>query len=197
MTTNKIPQLDFNGNPFPELPDGSGFFVGSMPLPANHWIYSDSEPPPMPWRCGVGRTRDRLAADVKMATRYAVKAATMNGKNMDFDPDAMCQLMVTGLLGYRTDTGAGTESWENPSPLPPDHNENEDVEPKGWIGEPGNMLCANRRDIPEGIAAIPLYASPVNVFDLLYRVASYAGMRSYIGTALHDKILEALGEHKR
>ena len=88
------------------LPDGSGAFVMSWPLPKDHWLYADHDnEPPMPMRVGVGPERDALAAQVRAAARYAVRGATMNGKAMDFDPDALVQNMVVGLLGYWTPDG--------------------------------------------------------------------------------------------
>lgn len=75
------------------LPDGSSFAIMSMPLPKDHWIYETDEygyigEPPMPQRMG-----------------YAIKASTSCGKNMDFDPDAMCQNLIIGMLGYWTPNG--------------------------------------------------------------------------------------------
>jgi len=88
------------------LPDGSAFFVAAYPLPKTHWIYAEGHnEPPMPMRIGVGSKRNELADQIRAAARYAIRASTMNGKEMDFDPDAMVQNMVVGLLGYWTDTG--------------------------------------------------------------------------------------------
>lgn len=88
------------------LPDGSGFAVASTPLPADHWLtrpgYSE---PPMPWRIGVCSERTEQADKVRAAAMYAIRASTMNGKIVDFDPDAMVQNFVVGMLGYWTDDG--------------------------------------------------------------------------------------------
>jgi hypothetical protein len=43
----------------------------------------------------------------------------MNGKEMDFDPDAMVQNAIIGFLGYSTKDGLGSESFQNPNPIPP------------------------------------------------------------------------------
>jgi len=61
-------------------------------------------------------TREEFAAKIREAGRYAVKCATMNGKEMDFDPDALIQNLVVGMIGYDTDNGLiGTEDdWANP-----------------------------------------------------------------------------------
>lgn len=88
------------------LPDGSGFATASFPLPTDHWLYEDKfNEPPMPWRTGNGEMRDEMAEKVRAAARYAIRASTMNGKDNDFDPDAMVQNFVVGMLGYWTDDG--------------------------------------------------------------------------------------------
>ena len=88
------------------LPDGSGAFVASYPLPKTHWLYSE-EPnePPAFMRMGIGSKRTELALQVAAAARYAVRGATLKGTEMDFDPDAVVQNMVVGLLGYWTEDG--------------------------------------------------------------------------------------------
>jgi hypothetical protein len=88
------------------LPDGSGAFVASWPLPKTHWLYAEGpNEPPMPMRVGLGAKRNELADQIKAAARHAIRASTMNGKETDFDPDAMVQNMVIGLLGYWTEDG--------------------------------------------------------------------------------------------
>src|SRR3990167_59999 len=91
------------------LPDGSGFAVISMPLPKTHWLYADDgsyEPPPMPMRMGCDDPGRKIRADqIRAAARYAIRAATMKGKEIDFDPDAMVQNFIVGLLGYWTPDG--------------------------------------------------------------------------------------------
>lgn len=106
------------------LPDGSGFFTISLPLPADHWLFWDDgefylEPPPMPARLGTDDPRHEEWSDaVRDAARYAIRASTNKGKDSDFDPDAMVQNMVVGLLGYHTADGLGAEDWENPPEIP-------------------------------------------------------------------------------
>lgn len=92
------------------LPDGSGFALMSMSLSENHWIYAKenggfSGEPPMPFRIGNGPTREALASAIRQAGIYAVRASTMCGEMMDFDPDAMLQNLVVGFLGYWTEDG--------------------------------------------------------------------------------------------
>jgi hypothetical protein len=102
------------------LPDGSGAAVMSMPLPSGHWLTSDhANVPPMPWRIGTGRERDAMASNIQAAARYAVRAATLNGSENDFDPDAMVQNFLVGMLGYWTQDGTSSDAWANPEPLPP------------------------------------------------------------------------------
>ena len=97
-------------NNFPILSDGSSFFMGSFPLPKDHWIYSPTGNPPMSWRVGTNsaKVRTRLEQNVRAAAKYAIKASTMSGKEMDFDPDAMIQNLIVGLLGYYTSDGLPT-----------------------------------------------------------------------------------------
>lgn len=106
------------------LPDGSGFATASFPLPADHWLYrppeTGYEEPPAPLRMGSGEmvslgwsdgrhtpmlTREHVAEYIRAAGRYAVRAATSNGKIDDWDPDAVIQNLVVGLLGYWTSDG--------------------------------------------------------------------------------------------
>jgi len=100
------------------LPDGSGFAVMSMPLPKTHWLYQDDgsyEPPPMPMRMGTNDPNRGIRAEaIRAAARYAIRASTMNGKEIDFDPDAMVQNFVVGLLGYWTPDGLSSDLWANP-----------------------------------------------------------------------------------
>lgn len=105
------------------LPDGSGFMTASFPLPKTHWIYEAAADgftgaPPMPFRMGASDPRrQKFSEMVRAAAKYAIKASTMRGKDMDFDPDAMVQNFVVGMLGYHTEDGLG-EAWENPYPVP-------------------------------------------------------------------------------
>lgn len=85
------------------LPDGSAVSIASFPLPKDHWLYAPRDewdnvrdtfaetPHPI-------LTREQKSA-VVAAARYAVRGATMCGKNMDFDPDALVQNMVYAICG--------------------------------------------------------------------------------------------------
>lgn len=111
------------------LPDGSGFMIGSFPLPKDHWICGNHENiPPMPIRMGdsvrlllggciddgskdagatgcVTLSRVQVERMIRAAGRFAIRACTFNGADMDFDPDAMLQCLVVGMLGYHTPNG--------------------------------------------------------------------------------------------
>ena len=102
------------------LPDGSGFVEGSWPLPKHHWLYTDRhEPPPMPFRMGTDDPMRGMLNDmVRAAAQYAIRGATQNGREMDFDPDAMVQNFVLGMLGYHTPDALSGEDWGNPDPVP-------------------------------------------------------------------------------
>ena len=112
-------KVDHVGGP---LPDGSGFATMSMPLPKDHWLYKEGfNVPPMPWRCGtgkrlwiLGRKREQLRDDLIQVARYAIRGATMNGREIDFDPDAMVSNFVVGMLGYFTPDGLSSDEWANP-----------------------------------------------------------------------------------
>lgn len=98
------------------LPDGSGAAVMSMPLPANHWLTQPGyNVPPMVFRKGTDDPeRQAWAEKIRAAGRYAVRCATMNGTEDDFDPDALVQNLVVGMLGYFTPDGLSSDSWANP-----------------------------------------------------------------------------------
>ena len=95
------PAVDVGGNDFAdpacaavELPDGSGCFTGSLPLPKDHWLYttvSDGDPEPI--------LSHDLRDELQSRVRLAVCAATFNGKENDFDPDALVQNVLFNLCG--------------------------------------------------------------------------------------------------
>lgn len=89
------------------LPDQSGFATMSYPLPKDHWLLQEGyNEPPAPFRMGMDDPRRKEFTDaLRAAGRYAVRAATMNGKEIDFDPDALVQNIITGMLGYWTHDG--------------------------------------------------------------------------------------------
>jgi hypothetical protein len=98
------------------LSDGSSFGTFSLPLPKDHWLTAEGyNVPPMPLRMGTDNPERRaMNKAVWEAAKYALRCATLNGKEPDFDPDALCQSMVVGLLGYHTANGLSSDSWDNP-----------------------------------------------------------------------------------
>jgi hypothetical protein len=51
---------------------------------------------------------------IRDAGKYAVRCATMNGADNDFDPDALVQNLVVGMIGYFTPDGFSSDAWANP-----------------------------------------------------------------------------------
>lgn len=94
------------------LPDGSGFTVMSLPLPENHWLTSPGyNEPPMPFQLGTGSPfRPVMENALREAGKYALRASTSNGIDMDLDPDALLTNLIVGMLGYFTPTGLSTEA---------------------------------------------------------------------------------------
>ena len=92
------------------LPDGSAFEVLTLPLPDDHWLFaqpeSGCEEPPAPMRMGTDDPRrSEMKKMLQQAGRYAIRGATSNGELDDFDPDALIQNLVIGMLGYNTPDG--------------------------------------------------------------------------------------------
>lgn len=89
----------------PNLPDGSGFFTGTLPLPKDHWVYEDRGEPPVVFRTGTDDPeRKFFEAKIREVMKYAIKASTMSGKE-NFDPEALVQNAIIGFLGYYTKDG--------------------------------------------------------------------------------------------
>lgn len=99
-TTPAMPELPDGAT---ALPDGSAFAIASFPLPSDHWLYAPRE-----YRDGEEETIElpspilshQAHGDVvRAAIRYAVRSATMCGKEPDFDPDALVQNAMYALCG--------------------------------------------------------------------------------------------------
>ena len=144
------------------LPDGSGFATMSFPLPEDHWIYGKDDkihpvhgfrlnPPPMVFRMGendhavVARfpndgfpprhdrlTRNEFAEKIRACGKYAVRSATMDGKEDDFDPDALLQNLVVAFLGYWTENGLSEVDWANPPKCDGNHGGPRCADPECW-----------------------------------------------------------------
>ena len=78
----------------------------------------------MPFRMGTADPRRQDFNElVRAAAKYAIRSATMNGQENDFDPDAMVQNFVVAMLGYHTPDGLSHDADVpdfDPSPVP-DH----------------------------------------------------------------------------
>lgn len=92
----------------------SGYAVLSLELPKDHWLYEQDEngfapPGELPMLVG-GKTMVREYMDqiIRKAARYGIKAATMDGREDDFDPDAMVRNIQNGCFGYFTPDGTMT-----------------------------------------------------------------------------------------
>lgn len=86
------------------LPDGSGFFTASFPLPKDHWLYAPrceewdderDESADCPLPILANDQREAVVA----AMRWAIRGATMRGQDMDFDPDALVLNAAYALCG--------------------------------------------------------------------------------------------------
>lgn len=89
-----------------------GFATLSFPLRKDHWIFNEEEEPaPMSMRMGTDNPRrEEMENRIRMAARYAIRESTRNGKDMNFNPDAMVQNFIIGTLGYYTPSGCDSEN---------------------------------------------------------------------------------------
>ena len=134
------------------LPDGSAFAIASFPLPKAHWLYAPREyatgaggPLELPTPILTHGQREAVVA----AIRYAVRGATMCGREQDFDPDAMVQNAVYALCGpYAGVSAENTQTSVNltlsQQPATP--------EPVAWLDE---MLADTREVFDAGGSETP------------------------------------------
>lgn len=99
-TTPAMPELPDGAT---VLPDGSAFAIASFPLPSDHWLYApreyrDGEEEPIELPSPI-LSHQAHGDVVRAAIRYAVRSATMCGKEPDFDPDALVQNAMYALCG--------------------------------------------------------------------------------------------------
>ena len=100
------------------LPDGSAVFTATLPLPASHWLYApqceqwDSERDTSADTPHPILTNEHRHA-VMAAMRWAIRGATMNGKEMDFDPDALALNAAYALCGPAIDAAIAAREGEN------------------------------------------------------------------------------------
>lgn len=76
-----------------------------------------SEPPPMPLRMLHGGARAAFTTRVRAAARWAVRQATLRGREVP-RADDLVEFMEIGLLGYKTADGL-CDDRPNPEPVPP------------------------------------------------------------------------------
>lgn len=89
-------ETSFKASGVTVLSDGSAVFTASLPLPKDHWIYAEDGE--------LSRVINpilthELRPYIVEAVRRAVRGATMNGVEKDFDPDALVQNTVIALCG--------------------------------------------------------------------------------------------------
>lgn len=86
------------------LPDGSTFATMSLRLPADHWLYAPAceqwdrerdESADLPYPILSRMLNDQVVT----AARWAIRAATARGQEVDFDPDALVQNFTYALCG--------------------------------------------------------------------------------------------------
>jgi hypothetical protein len=106
-----------------ELPDGSGVSIGSLPLPKDHWIYQSDNNREIPLvnlsLLEIDEAqRSVLEAELREALKYAIRGATFNGRDENFDPDALLQNFRVAVFGYYPlrDNGASAGSSEAVTP---------------------------------------------------------------------------------
>lgn len=75
------------------------FTTASMSLPSDHWIYEPEEDGPPAIKVSDEAKKDQLRKVVAKAARNAIRAATMSGKEPDFDPDALVQNLLVQMIG--------------------------------------------------------------------------------------------------
>lgn len=134
------------------LPDGSACFTASFPLPADHWLYA----PRGEWdpvrdensQCPAPILTHESRSQVTAAVRYAIRGATMCGKERDFDPDALVQNAVYALCGP---FGTG-----QPAPQPVN-----DTAVLAQHDETGRMWEGMRSQIPPRFKECPPAPQPV------------------------------------
>lgn len=89
------------------LPEWANSQVLNLPLPTDHWLTQVGyEETPAPFLMGTNNPKHQEWVDkIWAAGKYAVRGVTLNGESMDFDPDALVQNFVVGMIGYRTPDG--------------------------------------------------------------------------------------------
>lgn len=99
------------------LLDGSGCACLSLPLPNDHWLLQPGfDVPPIPFRLGNDHPLRKILENIlRDVGKYAARASTCNGTNMDLDPDALVKNFIIGMIGYYTPTGLSIDHENNSS----------------------------------------------------------------------------------
>lgn len=127
-----------------KLPDGSGFAVASLPLPHDHWLYEGRS---AEWDCERDTSADtphpiltHAHRDaVVAAVRYAVRGATMCGKEADFDPDALVLNAVYALCGPHGRIIEDVPTWKRDIQKVIDS-----LDPEDWCGDESMISVLER-----------------------------------------------------
>jgi hypothetical protein len=78
-----------------------GFATASFPLPADHWIYEEPVQPQ-----AIGGIEHELRVKIREALKYTIQVCTSQGKDEDFDPDAMLLTLDNVLFSRETSVSA-------------------------------------------------------------------------------------------
>jgi len=149
------------------LPDDSGFITASFPLPKSHWLTQPGQNvPPIPLLQGTNHPgRQWWSEALRAAGKYALRCATMNGTEVDLDPDALLQNLVVGFLGYNTPSGLFDEEEFNPrQPYSQEHGQ-----PVGLWPEPASAPEPDPPEVSHAPMGLPDFPFPVpSELELLY-----------------------------
>ena len=157
MTPNQLPTDGAT-----VLPDGSAFAVASLPLPTDHWLYApheyrDGEVEPVELPAPI-LNHQAHGETVRAAIRYAIRGATMCGKDVDFDPDALVQNAMYALCGpFGGNTLAALAQQAQEPALYMSQEQLavfEDKDDAPW------GTCIPARKVPGGKFTQPLYTAP-------------------------------------
>lgn len=155
-TTPAMPELPDGAT---VLPDGSAFAIASFPLPSDHWLYAprayrDGEEEPIELPSPI-LSHQAHGDIVRAAIRYAVRSATMCGKEPDFDPDALVQNAMYALCGP---FGGATLQAQ---PAEVSDTEIVDALEAEFLGEPGKRNLADDLRVARAILALRPQAVPM------------------------------------
>ena len=164
-----------------KLPDGSGFAVASLPLPHDHWLYEGRS---AEWDSNRDTSADTPHPilthahqnAVVAAVRYAIRGATMCGKEPDFDPDALVLNAVYALCGPHGQINEEVPAWKRDIQKVIDS-----LEPEDWCGDE-SMISALERALAaspvEQPAAAPIARNDPAAVTRLKAICRKLGLES-------------------